>query len=198
MAYPEEDQVQEAFNDCPEALHRAIAQRDKLAQWQAQQLKKLETQLKARCTASMNLTWSIDAGQPYKKQSYFSLAFPSNNCVFMRVEWFWGYARASDFYWGVYAPTLGLEESKFLSAELSKHLELTNTAIPPQEQAEAGWPLWTFIGEDPLFTQKDKTLSAAKEVVHPWLSVDRDRGDDFVSLILQRYELLNTCLLKIN
>ncbi|WP_303229337.1 hypothetical protein [Comamonas kerstersii] len=197
MTYPEEDQVQEVFNDSPEVLRRAIAQRDALAQWQAQQLKKLETQLKARCTASMNLTWSIDAAQPYKKQSHFSLAFPSNDGVFMRVEWFWGYAKESDLYWGVYAPTLGLEESKSLSAALRKYLELSNTAMPLQEQAEAGWPLWTLIGEDPLFAAQDRTLNAGADVVHPWLSVDRDRGNDFVSLILQRYELLNTCLLQI-
>ena len=198
MNYTEKEQMQaiaQAFNQSPEALHSAVLLRNTLQQWQASQLNKLEQQLTARCSESMRLQWNIKADAAHQKQSHFTLAFPGYTDVVMRVEWFWGYADEANFYWGVYAPNLNLEQSQTLGASLIQALDQAKVVLPATEDVEAGWPLWTFFSADPLFTEQTASEDSAAAVVHPWLSVDRAQGDvDFVSLVLQRYEQVKSAL----
>ena len=105
------------------------------------------------------------------------------------------YADEANFYWGVYAPNLNLEQSQTLGASLVQALDQAKVALPATEDVEAGWPLWTFISADPLFTEQAACENSAAAVVPPWLSVDRPQGDvDFVSLVLQRYEQVKSAL----
>lgn len=201
MENAEMEHVAKAFNQSPQALHNAFFLRNTLKQWQASQLAKLEQRFRARCTAEMDLQWNIKADNALKKQAHFTLAFPGHSDVVMRTEWYWGFAHESDFYWGLYAPKLNLTQSQALGAALSEALRST---LPDTEPVEAGWPLWSFISGDPLFTPgvadkkkaADEASGAEDAVVHPWLSVDYEHTpkSDFVTLVLQRYRDLAAAL----
>lgn len=185
----------QAFNQSPQALRNAFLLRNTLKQWQASQLAKLEQQFRARCTPEMALQWHITADNALKKQAHFTLAFPGRSDVVMRVEWYWGFAHESDFYWGVYAPARGLEPSQALGASLVAALEQAQVVLPAAETVEAGWPLWSFFSADPVFTPEGGAEGSSAEIVHPWLSMDREQGQgDFVTLVLRRYGELATAL----
>lgn len=199
MSYIESNQTQVAaktFNSSPEALHNAVLLRNSLEQWQVSQLKKLRCQLQVRCTESMRLQWHIKENDSHQKQSHFTLDFPDYPSVLMRVEWFWGYAHESDFYWGVYAPALDLEQTQMLRAYLVKATQQAKVPLPAEEPVEQGWPLWAFFSADPLFTPQSTTTDSTADLVHPWLSIDCEY-DDFVSLILQRYGQLEAALAQL-
>lgn len=185
----------QAFNQSPQTLHNAFLLRNTLKQWQASQLAKLEQQFKARCMPEMDFQWHITPDNALKKQAHFTLAFPGRSDVVMRVEWYWGFAHESDFYWGVYAPALGLEQSQALGAALVGALEQAEVDLPAAETVEAGWPLWSFFSADPVFTPERGEEGSPAEIVHPWLSMDREQGQsDFVSLVLKRYGELAAAL----
>lgn len=197
----EMEHVAKAFNHSPQALRSALLLRNSLKQWQACQLKKLKQQLEACCKPEMKLQWHINPDAPLQKQAHFTLAFPGHEDMVMRTEWYWGFAHESDFYWGLYAPKLDLAQSQTLGAGLSEALKST---LPDTEPVEAGWPLWSFISGDPLFTPSvadkkkavDEANAAEDAVVHPWLSVDYEHTShsDFVTLVLQRYRDLEAAL----
>lgn len=189
----EMEHVAQAFNQSPQALHSAVLLRNTLKQWQASQLKKLKQQLEARCTPAMDLQWHIEPDASQKKQACFTLAFPGRSDVVMRVEWFWGFAHESDFYWGVHAPAMDLEQSQALGGALMQALLQAEVTLPAIEPVETGWPLWSFFSADPVFTPQGSAEDSSAEVVHPWLSVDRTERD-FVSLVLQRYGELAAAL----
>lgn len=185
----------QAFNQSPQTLHNAFLLRNTLKQWQASQLTKLEQQFRARCTPEMDLQWHITPDNGLKNRAHFTLAFPGRSDVVMRVEWFWGFAHESDFYWGVYAQALGLEQSQALGAALVGALEQAEVDLPAAETVEAGWPLWSFFSADPMFTPEGGAEGSPAEIVHPWLSMDREQGQsDFVSLVLRRYGELAAAL----
>lgn len=184
-----------AFSQSRQALHNAFLLRDTLAQWQGNQLKKLEQQLKARCTPNMELNWKVTPDNPRKRQAYFTLSFPGRRDVVMRMEWYDGFANAVDFYWGVYGTDLDLEQSEELGKALTAALQKAQVALPKAEDVEAGWPLWSFFSTDPVFTPESCADDSPEEIVHPWLSMDREQGDgDFVSLVLQRHAELAAAL----
>lgn len=194
----EMEHVAKAFNHSPQALQSALLLRNTLKQWQASQLKKLKQQLEECCTPGMQLQWHITPDAPLQKQAHFTLAFPGCADVVMRTEWYWGFAHESDFYWGLYAPTLNLIQSQALGAALGTALEDAKAVRSALEPVEAGWPLWSFISGDPLFTPSaaDEANAEEEAVVHPWLSVDyvQTPKSDFVTLVLQRYHDLETAL----
>lgn len=189
-----------AFNHSPQALHNAFFLRDTLAQWQASQLQKLEQQLRARCAPNMEVEWNVTPDNPKKKQAYFTLSFPGRSDVLMRVEWYCGFANVVDFYWGVYVPAQSLEQSQALSAALTAALQHAQVNLPEMEAEDIapGWPLWAFFSLDPVFTPTGCANDSPEEIVHPWLSIDREQGDgDFVSLVLQRHAELAAALAQV-
>lgn len=187
-----------AFSQSRQALHNAFLLRDTLAQWQGNQLKKLEQQLKARCTPNMELNWKVTSDNPRKRQAYFTLSFPGRRDVVMRMEWYDGFANAVDFYWGVYGTDLDLEQSEELGKALTAALQKAQVALPKAEDVEAGWPLWSFFSTDPVFTSEGCADDSPEEIVHPWLSMEREQGDgDFVSLVLQRHAELAAALAQV-
>lgn len=185
----EMEHVAQAFNQTPQDFKNALSLRNNLKQWQASQLEKLHKQLTERCTPHMKLDWHIKTDAPSQKQAHFTLAFERHQNVLMRVEWFWGYGNESDFYWGLYAPDMDLSQAQALAEKLKQ----VNPALPFGEAVEGRWPFWAFFSADPLFRQNEASTSDVAEVIHPWLSVDRI-GNDFVSLLLQRYRNLEAAL----
>lgn len=190
--------VAQAFSQSPQALQSALLLRQSLTQWQTSQLKKLKQQLDARCKPELQPSWNITEDNPLKKQAHFTLAFPGRSDVVMRVEWFWGFAHEADFYWGVYAPEQDLEQSQAFGAKLVEAMQAAGVQLPAAEIVEAGWPLWSFFSADPLFTPEGATEGNAAQVVHPWISVDREQGaGDFVSLLLKRHAQLAAALKQV-
>ena len=183
----EMEYIAPAFTQSPQHLASAFAMRDVFRQWQVQQLHVLREQFAQRCKAEgIPLKWEVREHAP-RAADCLTLLWPGTLKVGLRVGWDALLDHPSGAYWGLWVSGFQTQQPDLRWKHALQHCA---AGLPSSPNQEDDWPMWWRLEHDPWFTPAEHEDSS----IHPWFSMQRTDGTDFVSLILKRYHQLREAL----